>query len=134
VVETSQAVIKAVEGKNCFLSMSDTVREVIMLFGFDLEEVSTLTKNILEGLKFLDEKYGSEWVNWIDLEYLDMQSSRRDILGQIEGYWWFTLDKFGLTFDDAISLGFALPVGSEKSKYEVLTELWRAIIAKRRAE
>ena len=116
----------------------DLIRDCVVLYGLDRMEVEELVGRVKKGIEFLDAIYGSRWVREIDLDYLDMSSAKADVCGQIEGYMWLLLDKYNKTYEDAVSMGFALPLGVYKTgeekqrRYKVLTEIWKWYIKKRR--
>lgn len=128
-------IVKGEEGEEC-----DLMRDCVVLYGVEKKEVEELIRRVKKGIEFLDSVYGSKWGEAIDLDYLDMSSAKADVCGQIEGYMWLLLDKCGRTYEDAVDMGFALPLGvyrnseEKKKRYEVLTDIWKWYIKKRKGD
>lgn len=109
----------------------------------DLPVDLPIETRVKAGMALLDEKYGPEWVEAIDVESLDLQDNCSCVLGQLEG-----------EFNEGLSKVFNLPLGSgfapvvvdsgfnadradiwaRMDEYPELTTVWKAAILARRAE
>ncbi|MGW2513634.1 hypothetical protein ACWC0A_30420 [Streptomyces scopuliridis] len=91
---------------------------------------------VLKGAALLDEKKPG-WVDQIDLETLDVQSSSRCVTAQLSGHHDFTVGRaqLGLSIDTYASYGFNAPSEEPRRRtaYVTLNQLWRDLITERRS-
>lgn len=62
------------------------------------------------GIEFLQEEYGEDWVDKIDLRKLNLKEGSRCVLGQVYGDYGRACDKFGWSRlkDEPVSHGFLI--------------------------
>lgn len=92
------------------------------------------------GIIFLDDHEEQGWRQRLIGVPLNMRFPSYCILGRLHGSFWSSLTRHGLSFDDAMRLGFAINLGalvSEKMRNDVwqdLTDEWELQLAAPEAE
>ena len=87
------------------------------------------------GVKFLNEKFSTDWYKKIDLEILDLAYGGKCILGQLYNAYDSGFRKLGLSDSESKSMGFTLlstdyDHGVEMDDdYKILTEAWKDAIS-----
>lgn len=93
------------------------------------------TERVRLGAEHLDRSYGAYWPRQINVDKLDLFHDCQCILGQLHGDFGSGLEFEELTEDEAIDFGLLLSdedIPNIKEGYELLTELWKSEILKRR--
>lgn len=84
-----------------------------------------LQQRIEAGLAWLDTHY-PHWKQDLLLETLNLGSCTYCILGQLEGYYFDAMERWRLTPEQMIELGFNIEIVGD---YGVLTNAWRDVLA-----
>lgn len=79
-----------------------------------------ILNRVLAGIEFLQDTYGDEWVDKIDLETFRIRDGDRCVLGQIEGCYITAVERLGLEGTTS-SLGFSTGTDGE---WKVLQKVW----------
>jgi hypothetical protein len=98
----------------------------------------SLPERVAAGSGFLDEAYGPDWPERINLYRLNLNSCSRCILGQLEGDYAVAIEQLGITQDEAVARGFDVASADYHGSFGSavmadLTALWREQIEGRRA-
>lgn len=85
--------------------------------------------HVLNGIEALKEKYGDDWVEMIDLDYLSLRSAARCVLGQIAykakgGDYFSLIGSFGGE-RRAAHYGFSIENYDDDYQWVTLTETWK---------
>lgn len=87
-------------------------------------------KDFKTAIAFLDQEFGKDWFQQINLDKLDIYSEYNCIIGQLYpkgGYFRF-LDNKGIDYLDALGTLFTHPSKTKYNTSENLTQWWKAYI------
>lgn len=102
--------------------MSVTVIEVTEDGTLVFPDPQTVQEQVENGMRLLDEKFGTNFIDKIDPDRLDIGSGISCICGQLYGDYCNGRDKLGLTDHEAAKYGF---YSRHVDRYGELTEAWR---------
>jgi len=95
--------------------------------------MATIKERVEAGAEFLDFIYGDEWRRKIDLESLDLASSRSCILGQTDSDFDKHAKRLHLDVDDVYQFGFVRfnedSLFHNSSSYYSLTKAWKKYLS-----
>jgi hypothetical protein len=102
--------------------------------------LSTIAERVARGAALLDEREPGWWQR-IDLSKLDLASTCRCVLGQLNTdrdgpypRWSDILDRFGVQLRNEFSHGFNVGGEGTEAKFANLTAAWRELIEERRGD
>lgn len=103
----------------------------------EIEEIREVEAAVQNGMKLLDEKFGTTFLDKINPDTLDIGSGINCALGQCYGTYMTGREKLGLTQKQAAAHGFDVSTAGGHdaviSKFRQLTEAWRAALLARSA-
>lgn len=92
--------------------------------------MSDVRYRVEQGAKFLDERYGPEWIHRIDSYKLDLSSQTYCIIAQVNGSSYTrAMHHLGLSTQQSVDMGFTdASTSTSTYSWSHLTEAWRTYI------